>query len=179
MNKNVYNLDDLYIFELYEKVYDDEYYDDETGYYVRNIFFTLKDYSLCYKNEDEKLVDAITNKEVKLFSGDLKDKDIFIFCEVYRKLNYYVVDGSKDIDISRKVLIDLWNIVKENLHNENSDILNQLFYLPIPIMDKGYYPVNDAMIYYSDKEDYFDEYKEYKKLRLLMPRGNNNNNIIM
>ena len=29
MNKNVYNLDDLYIFELYEKVYDDEYYDDE------------------------------------------------------------------------------------------------------------------------------------------------------
>ncbi len=178
MNKVIYNLDDLYIFELYEKAYDDEYYDDATGYYVRNIFFTLKDYSLCYKDEDEKLVDAITNKELKLFSGNLKDKDNFIFCEVYRKLNYYVVDGSKDIDISRKVLIDLWNIVKENLHNENSDILNQLFYIAVPIMDKGYYPVNDAMIYYSDKEDYFDEYKEYKKLRLLMPRGNNNN-IIM
>ena len=178
MNKNVYNLDDLYIFELYEKVYDDEYYDENIDYYVRNIFFTLKDYSLCYKDEDEKLVDAITNKELKLFSGNLKDKDNFIFCEVYRKLNYYVVDGSKDIDISRKVLIDLWNIVKENLHNENSDILNQLFYIAVPIMDKGYYPVNDAMIYYSDKEDYFDEYKEYKKLRLLMPRGNNNN-IIM
>ena len=179
MNKNVYNLDDLYIFELYEKVYDDEYYDDETGYYVRNIFFTLKDYSLCYKNEDEKLVDAITNKELKLFSGNLKDKDNFIFCEVYRKLNYYVVDGSKDIDISRKVLIDLWNIVRDNLHIENINCLNELYYIPVPIVEKGYYPSKDAMIYYSDKEEFFDEYKEYKKLRLLMPKNSGNNNIVM
>ncbi len=174
MNKDVYNLDDLYIFELYEKAYDDEYYDENIDYYVKNTFFILKDYCVCYKDEDEKLVDAITNKELKLFSGNLKDKDNFIFCEVYRKLNYYVVDGSKDIDISRKVLIDLWNIVKEN-----SNLINQLFYVAVPIIDKGYYPSKDAMIYYSDKDDYFDEYEEYKKLRLLMPRGSNNNNIIM
>ena len=179
MNKDVYNLADLYIFELYEKAYDDEYYDENIDYYVKNTFFKLKDYCVCYKNEDDKLVDAITNKEVKVFSNDLKDKDNFIFCEVYRKLNYYVVGGAKDIDVSRKVLIDLWDIVRNNLYIENSDILNQLFYVAVPIIEKGYYPSKDAMIYHSDKDDCFDEYEEYKKLKLLMPRGNNNNNIIM
>ena len=179
MNKNVYNVADLYIFELYEKAYDDEYYDENIDYYVKNAFFTLKDYSLCYKDEDERLVDAITNKELKLFSGNLKDKDNFIFCEVYRKLNYYVVGGSKDIDVSRKVLIDLWDIVRNNLYIENSNLINQLFYVAVPIIDKGYYPSKDAMIYYSDKDDYFDEYKEYKKLRLLMPKSSGNNNIVM
>ena len=179
MNKDVYNLDDLYIFELYEKAYDDEYYDENIDYYVKNTFFTLKDYCVCYKNEDDKLVDAITNKEVKVFSNDLKDKDNFIFCEVYRKLNYYVVGGAKDIDVSRKVLIDLWDIVRNNLYIENSDILNQLFYVAVPIIEKGYYPSKDAMIYYSEMKDYYNEYGEYKKLRLLIPRGNNNNNIIM
>ena len=179
MNKDVYNLDDLYIFELYEKVYDDEYYDENIDYYVRNTFFKLKDYCLCYKDEDERLVDAIKNEKVKIFSNILKDNDNFIFCEVYRKLNYYVVDGSKDIDVSRKVLIDLWNIVRDNLHIENSDYLNQMFYMPVPIVDKGYYPSKDAMIYYSDKEDFFDEYEEYKKLKLLMPKDVNNKNILM
>lgn len=179
MNKDTYNLDDLYIFELYEKAYDDEYYDENIDYYVRNTFFTLKDYCVCYKNEDDKIVDAITNKEVKVFFNDLKDKDNFIFCEVYRKLNYYVVGGSKDIDISRKVLIELWNTIRDNLYIENKDCLNQLLYIPIPIVDKGYYPSKDAMIYYSDKEEYFDEYKEYKKLRLLMPKNSGNNNIVM
>ena len=179
MNKDTYNLDDLYIFELYEKAYDDEYYDENIDYYAKNIFFTLKDYCLCYKDEDERLVDAIKNEKVKIFSNILKDNDNFIFCEVYRKLNYYVVDGSKDIDVSRKVLIDLWNIVRDNLHIENSDYLNQMFYMPVPIVDKGYYPSKDAMIYYSDKEDFFDEYEEYKKLKLLMPKDVNNKNILM
>ena len=179
MNKDTYNLDDLYIFELYEKAYDDEYYDENIDYYVRNTFFTLKDYCVCYKNEDDKIVDAITNKEVKVFFNDLKDKDNFIFCEVYRKLNYYVVGGSKDIDISRKVLIELWDIVRDNLHIENINCLNELYYIPVPIVEKGYYPSKDAMIYYSDKEEYFDEYKEYKKLRLLMPKNSGNNNIVM
>ena len=179
MNKDTYNLDDLYIFELYEKAYDDEYYDENIDYYVRNTFFTLKDYCVCYKNEDDKIVDAIKNKEVKVFFNDLKDKDNFIFCEVYRKLNYYVVGGSKDIDVSRKVLIDLWDIVRNNLHIENINCLNELYYITKKKKKKGYYPSKDAMIYYSDKEEYFDEYKEYKKLRLLMPKNSGNNNIVM
>ena len=127
MNKDVYNLADLYIFELYEKAYDDEYYDENIDYYVKNTFFKLKDYCLCYIDDNKNVVDAITNKEVKVFSNDLKDKDNFIFCEVYRKLNYYVVGGAKDIDVSRKVLIDLWDIVRNNLYIENSNLLNQLF----------------------------------------------------
>lgn len=175
MNKDVYNLDDLYIFELYEKAYDDEYYNENIDYYVKNTFFTLKDYCLCYIDDNKNVVDAITNKEVKVFSNDLKDKDNFIFCEVYRKLNYYVVGGAKDIDVSRKVLIDLWDIVRNNLYIENSNLLNQLFYESVLIMDKGYYPSKDAMIYYSDKDEYFDEYEEYKKIRLQLPRGNNKN----
>ena len=179
MNKNVYNLDDLYIFELYEKVYDDEYYDENIDYYVKNTFFKLKDYVLCYLDDNKNIVDAIKNEEVKLFSNDLKDNDDFILCDIYRKLNYYVVDGSKDIDVSRKVLIDLWNIVRDNLHIENINCLNELYYISAPIVDKGYYPSKDVMIYYSDKEEYFDEYKEYKKLRLLMSKGSSNNNIVM
>ena len=132
MNKNVYNLDDLYIFELYEKVYDDEYYDENIDYYVKNTFFKLKDYVLCYLDDNKNIVDAIKNEEVKLFSNDLKDNDDFILCDIYRKLNYYVVDGSKDIDVSRKVLIDLWNIVRDNLHIEN---INCLFLFVIKIVD--------------------------------------------
>ena len=31
----------LYIFELYEKIYDDEYYDENIEYYVKNTFFKL------------------------------------------------------------------------------------------------------------------------------------------
>ena len=81
--------------------------------------------------------------------------------------------------MSRKVLIDLWNIVRDNLHIENINCLNELYYIPVPIVEKGYYPSKDAMIYYSDKEEYFDEYKEYKKLRLLMPKNSGNNNIVM
>ena len=179
MNKNVYNLSDLYIFELYEKAYDDEYYDEDINYYVKNTFFKLKDYCLCYIDDNKNIVDAITNEKVKMFSNDLKDKDNFIFCEVYRKLNYYVVDGSKDIDVSRKVLVDLWNIVSDNLNTENKNCLNDLYYVSVPIIDKGYYPSKDAMIYYSDKDDYFDEYEEYKKLKLLMPKEVNNKNILM
>ena len=175
MNKDVYNLADLYIFELYEKAYDDEYYDENIDYYVKNTFFKLKDYCLCYIDDNKNVVDAITNKEVKVFSNDLKDKDNFIFCEVYRKLNYYVVGGAKDIDVSRKVLIDLWDIVRNNLYIENSNLLNQLFYESVLIMDKGYYPSKDAMIYYNEMKDYYNEYGKYKKLRLLMPRGNNEN----
>ena len=48
MNKNVYNVADLYIFELYEKAYDDEYYDENIDYYVKKrvlyfkrLFFVL------------------------------------------------------------------------------------------------------------------------------------------
>ena len=67
MNKDTYNLDDLYIFELYEKAYDDEYYDENIDYYVKNTFFKLKDYCLCYIDDNKNVVDAITNKEVKVF----------------------------------------------------------------------------------------------------------------
>lgn len=179
MNKGVYNLDDLYIFELYEKAYDDEYYDEDINYYVKNTFFKLKDYVLCYIDDNKNVVDAITKEKVVTFSNDLDDKDNFVFCYIYRRLNYYVVNGSKDIDVSWKVLIDLWDIVKPNLHIENIDNFKKLYYISIPIVDKGYYPSKDAMIYHSDMTDYVDEYKEYKKLRLLMPRGNNNTNIIM
>ena len=179
MNNSVYNLDNLYIFELYEKIYDDEYYDENIEYYVKNTFFKLKDYVLCYMDDNNNIVDAIKNEEIKIFSNILKDNDDFILCDIYRKLNYYVVDGSKDIDVSLKVLIDLWNIVKPNLRIENIDSLKKLYYIPIPIVDKGYYPRKDAMIYYSDKEEFFDEYKEYKKLRLLMPKSSSNNNIVM
>ena len=179
MNKDTYNLADLYIFELYEKAYDDEYYDEDINYYVKNTFFKLKDYVLCYIDDNKNVVDAITKEKVVTFSNDLDDKDNFVFCDIYRKLNYYVVDGSKDIDVSRKVLIDLWNIVRDNLHIENINCLNELYYIPVPIVEKGYYPSKDAMIYYSDKEEYFDEYKEYKKLRLLMPKNSGNNNIVM
>ena len=179
MNKGVYNLDDLYIFELYEKMYDDEYYDENIDYYVKDTFCKLKDYVLCYIDDNNNMVDATKNEKVKVFSNILKDNDDFIFCDIYRKLNYYVVDGSKDIDVSLKVLIDLWNIVKPNLRIENIDSLKKLYYISIPIVDKGYYPRKDAMIYYSDKEEFFDEYKEYKKLRLLMPKISGNNNIVM
>ena len=65
MNNSVYNLDDLYIFELYEKVYDDEYYDENIDYYVKNTFFKLKDYVLCYIDDNNNMVDA-TKNEIKL-----------------------------------------------------------------------------------------------------------------
>lgn len=51
--------------------------------------------------------------------------------------------------------------------------------MPVPIVDKGYYPKKDTMIYYSEVEDYFDEYKEYRKDLILMPKGVNNKNIII
>ena len=179
MNNGVFNLDDLYIFELYEKAYDDEYYDGSIDYYIKNTFFTLKDYVLCYIDNNKNVVDTITNKELKIFSNDLKDKEEFISCDIYRKINYYVVDGSKDIDVSRKVLLELWNIVRDNLQIENRDKFKELFYIPVPIVDKGYYPRKDAMIYYSEVEDYFEEYEEYKKELILMPKCVNNKNIIM
>lgn len=179
MNKNSYNLADLYIFELYKKVYDDEYYEEDINYYVKNTFFELKDYCVCYINDKKNVVNAITNDLVYMFSNVLKNDDIFIFGNIYRKLNYYVVDGSKDIDISKKVLIDLWNIVKNNLYIENINCLHELFYISVPIVDKGYYPIKDAMMYCSDNEEYYNEYEEYKKLRLLIRRGTNNTNIIM
>ena len=179
MNNEVYNLDDLYIFELYEKAYDDEYYDGSIDYYVKNTFFTLKGYCVCYIDDNKNVIDTITNKELKIFSNDLNDKEQFIFCDIYRKINYYVVDGSKNIDVSRHVLLELWNIVRDNLQVENRNKYNQLFYMSVPIIDKGYYPKKDAMIYYSEIEDYYDEYNEYRKELVLMPKGVNNKNIIM
>ena len=178
MNNGVFNLDDLYIFEVYEKAYDDEYYDDSIDYYIKNTFFTLKDYCVCYIDDNKNVVDAITNKELKIFSNDLENKEEFIFSEIYRKINYYVVDGSNGIDVSRRVLLELWSIVKDNLQLENKGKYNQLLYMSVPIVDNGYYPKKDTMIYYSEM-NYYDEYKEYRKELILTPNGVNNKNIIM
>ena len=39
MNKDVYNLSDIYIFELYETKHDDEYYDDSIDLYIKKCLF--------------------------------------------------------------------------------------------------------------------------------------------
>ena len=175
MNKDVYNLSDIYIFELYETKYDDEYYDDSIELYIKNVYFSLKRYCIGYMNEQEKIIDVVTNQELNIFSTNISNNQEFIFYDIYRKLNYYVVGGAKGIDISRKVLLDLWNIINKDLCLENKYKFNNLLSISIPNTNKGYYPLKSTMYYGNDFDNYYDEYEEYKKIRLQLPRGNNKN----
>ena len=178
MNKDVYNLSDIYIFELCEKKYDDEYYEDSLGLYVKNIYFTLKGYCIGYidnNDKDIKIINALNNQELKFLNINTGDNQEFIFYSVYRRLDYYVKSGAKGIEVSKDVLLTLWDIIEKDICLENKNTFNKLLTVAIPNTDLGYYPKKNTMYYGNDYEDYYDEYEEYKKVKLQIPKGNNIN----
>ena len=176
--EDTYNLSDIYIFEVCEKKYDDEYYEDSLGSYVKDVYFTLKGYCIGYidkKDEDIKVINILNNKELKFLNINTANNQEFIFYSIYRRLDYYVKSNTKGMDVSRKVLLNLWDIIEKDLCLENINTFNRLLTVPIPNTDLGYYPKKPTLLYGNDDEDYYDEALEFKKIKSQIPKGNNIN----
>lgn len=166
----VYNMSDIYIFKVYEKKYENEYYDNYYDAYVTNTFFKLKEFCLGIIKEENKIFDIINNKEIEILNVNMEDNQEFILIDEYLKLNKFIVEGSKDIDMSLKVISKVFKIINEDLVIQERENFDKLYYFEYPHLEKGYCSNKREMLYGTDKE-YYDEYKEYRKERLRMPKG--------
>ena len=93
-----YNSLDIYIFKLYEKKYDNEYYDESIDLYVTDTYFKLKGFCLGIIKDQDKIFDIINRKEISLLNVNAKNNEEFALMDEYVKFN-----SSVSIRISLKI----------------------------------------------------------------------------
>ena len=174
-----YNSLDIYIFKLYEKKYDNEYYDESIDLYVTDTYFKLKGFCLGIIKDQDKIFDIINRKEISLLNVNAKNNEEFALMDEYVKFNSFLVDDKKSEDMSILVISEIWKSVKKGLIISERNNFDKLYYFQYPHLEKGYYPLNHSLMYGNDYEEYVDEYKEYRKRRLLLSKNNKSINYIM
>lgn len=168
---NEYNIEDIYIYDTHEVTFKDIYYQNESDSYIQNLYFIFKEFKFCVIKDNE-IIDVMTNEKIKNFTFDLKQNEIFTLKINPIPLKYYIKETSNDFKLSKLILKQISKIIFSVLEEEIGNLKHQLraygtYYDPKDITIKDYYNDNYC--------EYYDEYKEYRKQRVLTALYRNKN----
>lgn len=168
---NEYNIEDIYIYDTHEVVLKNIYYQNESDSYIQNLYFIFKEFKFCVIKDNE-IIDIMTNEKIKSFTFNLSQREVFTLKINPIPLNYYIMEISNDFKLSKPILKQMSKLIFSNLEKE----IGNLKYLLRAY--STYCDPKDITIkyYYNDNYcEYYDEYKEYKKQRVLTALYRNKN----
>ena len=161
-DETIFDIDDIYIYKLYE-IEDLEYLNDDNNYFER-LFSRIKDLRLGI-SFDDRIIDLMTGEDFNFITDELTIKDTYIITKPLFKFSELFKCKDKKI-LSKKNILELFSYMRDdsNLDNYINFIReNEFYYYDKILKDKNiinYYNDHDA-------EYYYDEYKEYRKDRIL------------
>lgn len=155
-----YKLNSIYIIDTYKVVYKDPYYDYDSDEYLQDIYYEFNGLNLI-SMQDNKYIDVVDSKEMKLFSENLKQNDIFLGNTYPVRLSEYVEFDDLDIVLTRGTLIKIKKLFIPILEKKLKFLKESLY------MSTTLFELEDKFLkeYYNDNDrhDYYDERKEYIK----------------
>ena len=161
-DETIFDIDDIYIYKLYE-IEDLEYLNDDNNYFER-LFSRIKDLRLGI-SFDDRIIDLMTGEDFNFITDELTIKDTYIITKPLFKFSELFKCKDKKI-LSKKNILELFSYMRDdsNLDNYINFIRENEFYY----FDKGIKDINIKNYYNDhDAEYYYDEYKEYRKDRIL------------
>ena len=169
-----YNTNDLYLYDIFKVLYKEYYYDAEFDEYLQDIYYTFEGLKLVLK-KDNKLIDVLEDKELLPFSFGMKNGDEFTFKTYPLALTNYIKDDYKNKLINKQLVESLEYQLVGNLMPDLEKLQDNIYLITGPYTLDKY----SIIEYYNDhdKDDYYDELKEYRKSLIYRYKNNQNNRI--
>lgn len=162
-----YNVNDINIYYSYKVVFKDYFYDYDAEEYFELVYSLIDKFKLGIQLNN-MIIDINTGKEVRFANDKLNTGDTYINANPLCKLNYFYNDELKNIELDKKIIVASFEAIKKDagLDRYIKVLKDNKYYITSNPCNLG----NQVLVdYYNDnEEDYYDEYKTYRKKRLFM-----------